>query len=93
MGKWYRLLAFLVLTSCAQFAPPTVTKAEYNSLQTGMTYSQAASVIGAQGNEISRNEIAGIKTVMYQWQNGDGSNMNAMFQNDALVSKAQFGLK
>ena len=30
---------------------------------------------------------------MYMWQNSDGSNMNAMFQNDKLVNKAQFGLK
>jgi hypothetical protein len=38
-------------------------------------------------------ELAGIKTVMYSWQNPDGSNMNAMFQDDKLVSKAQFMLK
>jgi hypothetical protein len=30
---------------------------------------------------------------MYAWQNADGSNMNAMFQNDRLISKAQFGLR
>jgi hypothetical protein len=31
---------------------------------------------------------------MYQWSNTSGfANMNAMFQNDALVTKAQFGLR
>ena len=30
---------------------------------------------------------------MYSWQNGNGSNMNAMFQGDRLVNKAQFGLR
>jgi len=34
-----------------------------------------------------------IVTVMYQWQNRDGSNMNAMFQNDSLMCKAQYGLR
>ncbi len=37
--------------------------------------------------------MPGIKTVMHQWMNSDGSNMNAMFQNDKLVQKAQFGLR
>jgi hypothetical protein len=49
---------------------------------------------------MSRNNIDGvpgviesIDTVMYQWVNSNGSNMNAMFQNDKLNQKAQFGLK
>lgn len=37
--------------------------------------------------------MASIETVMYQWVNRNGSNMNAMFQNNKLVQKAQFGLK
>lgn len=72
---------------------PVVTKAEYDALQTGMTYEQAMRIIGETGEELSRNELAGFTTVMYQWQNSDGSNMNAMFQNGGLIQKAQFGLK
>jgi hypothetical protein len=49
--------------------------------------------IGEAGTEISRSELAGISTVMYSWQNPGGANMNAMFQNGSLVTKAQFGLK
>jgi hypothetical protein len=71
-----------------------VTKANYNELKTGMTYSQVVQVLGKDGDELSSNEIGDIKTVMYKWD-GDsfGSNMNAMFQNDKLMSKAQIGLK
>lgn len=49
---------------------------------------------GEPGQELSSNEMAGISTIMYQWD-GDGfaSNMNAMFQNNKMISKAQFGLK
>lgn len=65
-----------------------------------MSYSEAATLLGREGEEISRNRIAGIpnlmepiETVMFQWTNPGFSNMNAMFQNDRLISKAQFGLR
>jgi hypothetical protein len=73
--------------------PPVVTKAEYDQIQEGMTYTQVREVIGAAGEELSRSDIAGYATVMYSWKNSNGSNMNAMFQNDRLVNKAQFGLR
>lgn len=70
-----------------------ITLANYERLQTGMTYAQACEVLGKTGTETSRSEMAGYVTVMYAWQ-GDGvANMNAMFQNGQLVSKAQYGLK
>ncbi|RWE60638.1 MAG: hypothetical protein E5V24_12620 [Mesorhizobium sp.] len=47
-----------------------------------------------EGEELSSSEFGGYETVMYIWDgNGFGGNMNAMFQNGAMVSKAQFGLK
>ena len=72
--------------------PQNVTLAEYARIKEGMNYSQVCRIIGVQGTEISRSSLAGITTVMYSWTNGDYSNMNAMFQNDRLVTKAQFGL-
>jgi hypothetical protein len=42
--------------------------------------------------ELSRSDIGGATTIMYSWTNLDGSRMTAMFQNDALVTKSQFGL-
>ncbi len=72
--------------------PPVVTKAEYDLLSEGMSYREAVAVIGAPGEEISRSDLAGFTTIMYSWMNPNGSNMNAMFQNDKLVQKAQFGL-
>ena len=84
-------------TSASASAPlsaltDVVTLSEYSGIQTGMSYSAVTRLIGEPGEEMSRNELAGIVTVMYGWSNWDGSNMNAMFQNDALVQKAQFGL-
>jgi hypothetical protein len=83
----------LVLSSCAA-TPPTVTLDEYNRLQNSITYNEASSIIGEPGQEMSRVELPGTpSTIMYSWQNADGSNMNATFQDDKLVTKAQFGLK
>ena len=69
-----------------------MTKAEYDQIREGMTYEEVRRVIGAAGEEVSRSDIAGFTTVMYSWSNSNGSNMNAMFQNNALMNKAQFGL-
>lgn len=80
-------------------APPPssygVTLAGYSQLRTGMTYKEVIRILGREGVEISRNDLAGYTTVMYQWE-GEGSpgaNMNAMFQNGRLIQKAQFGLR
>jgi hypothetical protein len=70
-----------------------VTMANYNRIQTGMTYAQVCKILGKDGTERSRNDDARYHTVVYQWQGDDLANMNAIFQNDKLVSKAQFGLK
>lgn len=74
------------------------TMSRYSQLQTGMTYQQVIAILGCDGEEISSNEMAGFRTTMYQWQASGvtglmGGNMNAMFQNGALISKAQAGLR
>lgn len=71
-----------------------VTMANYSRLADGISYRQAVAILGTSGTEISRTDLAGTTTVMYQWDGSSfGANMNAMFQNDKLVSKAQFGLR
>ena len=69
-----------------------ITAEEYARLYDGMSYSEAVSVIGEPGEETSRTDMAGYVTVAYSWKNYDGSNAIVMFQNNKLVSKAQYGL-
>lgn len=65
----------------------------YNALRMGMSYQDVVTILGSSGIEVTRSELGDLTTVMYEWyaRNGLG-NMNAMFQNDRLVSKTQFGL-
>lgn len=72
---------------------PIVTYAQYDRINHGMSYKQVCDIIGVRGTELSNVNIAGYETVMYSWSNLDGSNVNAMFQNHGLISKAQFGLR
>ena len=74
-------------------AGPGLTLQHYGELRDGISYRRAASLLGSAGEEVSSTNIGGVRTVMYKWGSGGMANMNAMFQDDKLVSKAQFGLK
>ena len=97
------LAGMLALSACSEGpngaagaapADESVTLAEFQALKSGMSYAEAVAVIGFEGVEQSSSEIGGTKTVMYTWVNPPGfENMNAMFQNDKLITKAQLGLK
>lgn len=71
-----------------------ITRAKFEQVHEGMSYADVVQILGSSGQVISSSQIADIRTVMYQWENPGfaGGNMNAMFQNDKLVSKAQFAL-
>lgn len=95
-----RLLAILgvavvVLAAGFFFSQPpgcSITTDEFNRLTPGASYQQAVSIVGCEGDVLSSTALAGMSTVMYGWKGRGAANANAMFQNDALVSKAQFGL-
>jgi hypothetical protein len=71
-----------------------ITLSQYERLQAGMSYEEAVRILGKPGVEISRGDIAGYTTVMYKWDGESlGANMNAMFQNNRMITKAQFGLR
>jgi hypothetical protein len=69
-----------------------ITLDRYNQVQSRMSIARVETLVG-EGLEMSRSEADGSLTVNYRWQNADGSAMNAMFQGNKLVTKAQSGLK
>jgi len=73
----------------------TVTKEEFDKIQTGMTYEEVIKIVGFEGELNSQVDIGAgeqYKTEIYTWANPGGSNMNATFQGGKVISKAQIGL-
>ncbi|WP_300380207.1 DUF3862 domain-containing protein [Clostridium sp.] len=85
-----------IVTSKAQMGlkdmDAKVTLDQFNNVKEGMTYEEVKEMLG-EGQVISENEIMDLTTIMYEWINKNGSNMNAMFQGDSLAIKSQFNLK
>ena len=79
-------------SNAAEPSRPRMTKANYTRCVEGMTYEQVVSIVGPPDQELSSSSIAGIRTVMYQWNGGLVANANMMFQDGKLITKAQFGL-
>lgn len=76
---------------------PTITKAEFEQTQNGMTPEQVALIVGGPGEMVADLGIPGTRgyTVTYKYT-GEGSlgaKASMMFQNGKLYMKAQYGLK
>jgi hypothetical protein len=72
-----------------------VTLSEFQTISEGMTYDRVVEIIGSQGELTSSSAIGRDRAEMYTWKGSGsiGANMNAMFQNGRMISKAQFGLE
>lgn len=70
---------------------------EFAAIQSGMTLAQVEQIIGGPGQLLSDVNLAGQHDQVYMWDgsnaSGVGANANVTFDNDKVVSKAQFGLK
>jgi hypothetical protein len=76
------------------YAVCNVSLAQYNKLETGMTYPKIVAALGCDGSEGSVTEMSGFKTVIYKWVSIDPySYISLMLQNGKLISRTQTGLK
>lgn len=75
----------------------TMSLAEFQAIQSGMTYEQVVQIVGGPGEIMSESGSPGeaYYTVMYTWEGEGtlGANANCIFQGGALMNKAQFGLE
>lgn len=75
-----------------QDAATAITEDKFNQIQSGMTYEQVKGIIGTDGENISEMDIAGTKTIMYQWDSDSWGNAIITFQNDQVTDKSQVGI-
>lgn len=77
--------------------PSTITKAEYDKIENGMSYKQVQKIIGGPGEILSEGGEKGTEfytiMVVYYGEGSIGANANFMFQGNKLINKAQLGLK
>lgn len=72
-----------------------ISLAEFNQIQTGMSYEDVCAIIGSSGTQSSVVEGFGTKVEIYTWYGNGlaGSNANVTFENGKVSGKAQAGLK
>ena len=73
-----------------------VTMANFEKLKPGMSYAEAAKILGSAGSLSGKFKTQSGSMAMYSWKgkgdNGDW-NVTARFDNGKLVNKVQVGLK
>jgi hypothetical protein len=83
-------------TPTATLAPSpqkSATVANYNKLQTGMSYSEVVELLGPPDREIKSRETNGAYAVTCTWGGDQLGSINVVFQDDRLVQKSQYGLQ
>jgi hypothetical protein len=71
-----------------------VTLANFNKVQTGMTYGEVSKVFGNPGELTVQSEFGGYKSEIYSWKAARGfGSATVTFMNGKVQSKAQFGLE
>lgn len=86
----------VMLSSCSgQPSSKYITRAEYNQIHTGMSYEQVCKIVGSNGTIMSESGEGRYYTMMVVWYENsyNGDNAVIMFQNNAVISKAQTGLQ
>ncbi len=79
-------------------APPIVTLAEFEQVETSMSYQEVIGIIGNRGITMTPSTtVEGTdgngETSRYIWKNDDASYMKATFRDDQLLTKSQLFLE
>lgn len=85
-----RPLAEMLRAMPKQRPPAQLSIDKYNALKLGMTYVQAVTVIGSDGEEQEGMRSATVRA--YNWTNRELNTISATFTNGRLSLKSQFGI-
>lgn len=84
------ILLVLILTVFTGCNGKEATVEEYNELKEGMSYAEAAKIIGTKGEIVYENKIDNYNTVIYNWEGKDEAYISATFINDKLTIKEKY---
>lgn len=92
------IVAVLIITMPSSGNKPTISKAEFDRITTGMTYEEVVEIIGSKGEVLSDTDLgfgSEYRTAIYMWEGEGqtGANANITFQGGKVISKAQMWLK
>lgn len=100
MRRSARVIIFVaVLAATVAAQTRGLTRANFEKLQTGMSYEQVVQIVGRSGEVYTESEFMGTRTVGYIWKAtkadkaAPGASMSIVFQDDKLLSKSQYGLR
>lgn len=65
---------------------------QYNQLKVGMARSEAESILGGKGTEISSSSGGGMRFSVNKWEGDDFKSIILSFRNDKIMTKSQVGL-
>jgi len=66
-----------------------LTRAHYQALRDGMSRATVTELLGRPGRRVDSSRANGLPAETWRWTNPDGSYLEASFQGDRLVGKAQ----
>ncbi len=77
---------------------PVVTLVKFDQIRKGMTYEQIVEIVGEEGVVFSDSSIEDdldgeIKTIVFEWKNGDFSGMKVTIKDGKLFEKSQSELE
>ena len=72
----------------------SMTLAEFDRIENGMTLKQVEAIVGGPGALMSSAGTGELKSEIYTWDDSGsfGANANVSFQGGKVLAKAQFGL-
>jgi hypothetical protein len=72
---------------------PRVTLANYERVQTGMTYDEVAAVFGGPGVRTAQIKVGGEWLEFYTWKDVGDGHATIVFKNGRVSDKSQNGLR
>lgn len=93
LGCCFAALTVVIVAGGCGPKVDSVSLAEYEQVQTGMSYQEVVKIVGREGMTGSGPVGGGPNAVDFEWSNQDGSMMQCVFEHNKLVRKTQQALK